>query len=171
MFFLVDSLAEDLVDIFQVSMENCFMAVPASTADRRSFFYSVLMEQPLLEPPKIPSPANSKRKTNTIFFLCFFKLINFYYYFCLETVHEPLPLAPPPLPRELSEVETNKLIKQREAVLRELRVFLRETTNRLLAERKFKEFTKPVSPDEVLVWSIYCFHDYIYMYCTFTCII
>ena len=67
----------------------------------------------------------------------------------VETVHEPLPLAPPPPPRELSEIETNKMKKQREAVLRELRVFLRETTNRLLAERKYKEFTKPVNQEEV----------------------
>ena len=69
--------------------------------------------------------------------------------FPTEAVYEPLPLATPPLPRELSETETRKLSRQREAVLRELRVFLRETTNRLLAERKFKEFTKPVNSEEV----------------------
>ena len=39
--------------------------------------------------------------------------------------------------------------QQRESVLRELRMFLRESTNKLLAERKFKEFTQPVDPEEV----------------------
>ena len=60
-----------------------------------------------------------------------------------------LPVAPPPVPRELTEEETDKLYRQREAVLRELRVFLRDATNKLLAERKFKEFTKPVDSEEV----------------------
>ena len=62
---------------------------------------------------------------------------------------EVLPVAPPPKPRELTEGEVDKIEKQREAVLRELRVFLRDATNKLLAERKFKEFAKPVDPEEV----------------------
>ena len=62
---------------------------------------------------------------------------------------EVLPVAPPPKPRELTEGEVDKIDKQREAVLRELRVFLRDATNKLLAERKFKEFAKPVDPEEV----------------------
>ena len=67
----------------------------------------------------------------------------------LEVELEMLPVAPPPVPRELTEEETDKLYRQREAVLRELRVFLRDATNKLLAERKFKEFTKPVDSEEV----------------------
>ena len=66
-----------------------------------------------------------------------------------EAELELLPVASPLKPRELSQEETEKLYRQREAVLRELRVFLREATNKLLAERKFKEFTKPVDRDEV----------------------
>ena len=58
-------------------------------------------------------------------------------------------MASPPRPRELNKVELSRIVKQREAVLRELRVFLRDATNKLLAERKFKEFTKPVDPEEV----------------------
>ena len=42
-------------------------------------------------------------------------------------------------------------MNQRESVLRELRVFLRDATNKLLAERKFKEFVKPVDPEEVRI--------------------
>ena len=58
-------------------------------------------------------------------------------------------MASPPRPRELSADELNWISRQREAVLRELRVFLRDATNKLLAERKFKEFVKPVNSDMV----------------------
>ena len=58
-------------------------------------------------------------------------------------------MAPPPKPRELSQVELDRIEQQRQAVVRELRVFLRDVTNKLLAERKFKEFTKPVNAEEV----------------------
>jgi len=62
---------------------------------------------------------------------------------------EQLEIASAPEPRELTENERLKIQKQRDALLRELRVFLRDITNKLLAERKFKEFTKPVNPEEV----------------------
>ena len=58
-------------------------------------------------------------------------------------------MAPPPKPRELSQVELDRIEQQRQAVVRELRVFLRDVTNKLLAERKFKEFAKPVNAEEV----------------------
>lgn len=58
-------------------------------------------------------------------------------------------MAPAPAPRDLSQEEMSRLCRQREAVLRELRVFLRDATNKLLAERKFKEFTKYVDVEEV----------------------
>lgn len=72
----------------------------------------------------------------------------------IETPVEQLAVAPAPEPRELTETEQEKVRKQREAILRELRVFLRDLTNKLLAERKFKEFTKPVDPEEVRKYSI-----------------
>ena len=72
----------------------------------------------------------------------------------IEAYHKPLPKAPPPPPRELTQDENDRLCRQREAVLRELRVFLRDATNKLLAERKFKEFTKPVDSEEVNLNSI-----------------
>lgn len=62
---------------------------------------------------------------------------------------EDLPVASPPKPRELNKEEVGRIVRQREAVLRELRVFLRDATNKLLAERKFKEFVKPVDREEV----------------------
>ena len=69
----------------------------------------------------------------------------------IEAPVEQLAVAAAPEPRELTQTEQDKLHKQREAILRELRVFLRDLTNKLLAERKFKEFTKPVDPEEVIV--------------------
>ena len=68
---------------------------------------------------------------------------------CTEAPVEQLAVAAAPEPRELTQTEREKVHKQREAILRELRVFLRDLTNKLLAERKFKEFTKPVDPEEV----------------------
>ena len=62
---------------------------------------------------------------------------------------EELPVASPPKPQALTKDEWNKMTRQREAVLRELRMFLRDATNKLLAERKFKEFGKPVKPEDV----------------------
>ena len=71
----------------------------------------------------------------------------------VEVEFENLPVAPPPEPRELTQEELKKMDRQREAVLRELRVFLRDATNKLLAERKFKEFVNPVNPEEVCLES------------------
>ena len=63
--------------------------------------------------------------------------------------HKQLAVAPPPEPRQLTPGELNKMDRHRNSVLRELRIFLREATNKLLAERKFKEFTRPVDPEVV----------------------
>lgn len=60
-----------------------------------------------------------------------------------------LPVAPPPEPRKLTNVELRKLVEQEEATLRELRLFLREILNKLARDRRFAMFTKPVDPEEV----------------------
>lgn len=75
-------------------------------------------------------------------------------HFCLSSVlHalEVLPVAPPPPPRQLTEEETQKLEEQEEDTLRELRLFLRDVTNRLSQDKRFKAFTKPVDLEEVAV--------------------
>lgn len=64
---------------------------------------------------------------------------------------EVLPVAPPPPPRQLTEEETQRLEEQEEGTLRELRLFLRDVTNRLSQDKRFKAFTKPVDLEEVLV--------------------
>ena len=62
---------------------------------------------------------------------------------------EILQEAAPPKPRELSQEECKKLLEAEESTLRELRLFLRNITWKLLADRKFKEFSKPVDLEEV----------------------
>ncbi|KAM7384838.1 hypothetical protein PAMA_011952 [Pampus argenteus] len=67
----------------------------------------------------------------------------------LTQAMEILPLAPPPPPHQLSEQERLRLEEQEEDVLRELRLFLRNVTERLSLDRCFKAFTKPVDIEEV----------------------
>lgn len=62
---------------------------------------------------------------------------------------EVLTVAPPPPPRQLTEEETQRLEEQEEDTLRELRLFLRDVTNRLSQDKRFKAFTKPVDLAEV----------------------
>ncbi|XP_076611159.1 ATPase family AAA domain-containing protein 2-like isoform X1 [Chaetodon auriga] len=62
---------------------------------------------------------------------------------------EILPLAPLPPPCQLSEQERLHLEEQQEEVLRELRRFLRNVTEHLAQDRRFKTFTKPVDTEEV----------------------
>ena len=57
---------------------------------------------------------------------------------------EVLPLAPLPPSRQLPEQDRLRLEEQEEDVLRELRLFLRNVTERLTLDRRFKAFTKPV---------------------------
>lgn len=72
---------------------------------------------------------------------------------------EVLREASPPRQRDLTAQESKSLLQEEEAVLRELRLFLREITWKLLADRKFKEFSKPVDLEEVpnifLLYKIY----------------
>lgn len=51
----------------------------------------------------------------------------------------------------MSAQEHLRLEEQEEDVLRELRLFLRNITERLSLDRRFKAFTKPVDIEEVRV--------------------
>lgn len=62
---------------------------------------------------------------------------------------EELPVATPPPPRQLTEEEAKRLEELEEDTLRELRLFLRDVTNRLSQDKRFKAFTKPVDLGEV----------------------
>lgn len=60
-------------------------------------------------------------------------------------------MAPPPEPRPLTAEEVKRLEEQEEDTFRELRIFLRNVTHRLAIDKRFRVFTKPVDPDEVLI--------------------
>lgn len=62
---------------------------------------------------------------------------------------EVLPVAPPPPTHQLTEGEAKRLEELEEDTLRELRLFLRDVTNRLSQDKRFKAFTKPVDLAEV----------------------
>ena len=91
--------------------------------------------------------------------------------FAAKRVLEVLPEAAPPEPRKLTETEKARLFKQEEATLRELRLFLRDTLNKLGRDRKFNLFAKPVDEEEVSSLCYWCqLHvlscDKLYLHCT-----
>lgn len=66
-----------------------------------------------------------------------------------QTEMAPLPPAPPPEPRRLTPSELERLRLQEEATLRELRLFLRDILTKLLRDRRYVMFAKPVDASEV----------------------
>lgn len=60
-----------------------------------------------------------------------------------------LPAAPPPEPRKLTPTELERLRQQEEATLRELRLFLRDILTKLMRDRRYTMFAKPVDASEV----------------------
>uniref|UniRef100_A0A674CGM8 ATPase family AAA domain containing 2 n=1 Tax=Salmo trutta TaxID=8032 RepID=A0A674CGM8_SALTR len=91
--------------------------------ERRKFFENLILSQ------AARAPASKKK--------------------ALMHAMEVLPLAPPPPPRQMSERECLRLEEQEEDTLRELRLFLRNVTERLSQDKRFKAFTKPVDIEEV----------------------
>lgn len=90
--------------------------------------------------------------------LCSVVLVDFTFYSSVNiplssvlNALEVLPVAPPPTPRQLTEEETQRLAEHDEGTFRELRLFLRDVTNRLSQDKRFKAFTKPVDLEEVTV--------------------
>ncbi|PAA77711.1 hypothetical protein BOX15_Mlig012425g2, partial [Macrostomum lignano] len=57
----------------------------------------------------------------------------------------PLPLAPASPPPALTPAEAKRLARREEGQLRELRIFLRDTCNKLARDRRFFVFAKPVT--------------------------
>uniref|UniRef100_A0A8D2N8J6 ATPase family AAA domain-containing protein 2 n=1 Tax=Zonotrichia albicollis TaxID=44394 RepID=A0A8D2N8J6_ZONAL len=116
-------LPEEIKALFNNDCEEVFKIRWPTCAERRSFFEDLVMKQ-AAEPPA--SKNNSARQPL-----------------------EVLPVAPPPKPRQLSEEELKQLEEQEEDTLRELRIYLRDVTHRLVIDRRFRAFTKPVDPQEV----------------------
>ncbi|XP_067304167.1 ATPase family AAA domain-containing protein 2-like isoform X1 [Pseudorasbora parva] len=118
-----ETLYPEVQDLFHVEYGEVFNVPLPSRRERLRFFEDLILNQ------AAKAPA-SKREA------------------VLQAL-EVLPVAPPPPPRELSEQEKQKLEEQEEDTLRELRLFLRDATNRLAQDKRFKAFTKPVDTEEV----------------------
>lgn len=58
-------------------------------------------------------------------------------------------VLPPAPPHQLSGPALLRLQEQEEDVLRELRLFLHNVTERLALDRRFKAFSRPVDTEEV----------------------
>uniref|UniRef100_A0AAQ5Y498 ATPase family AAA domain-containing protein 2 n=1 Tax=Amphiprion ocellaris TaxID=80972 RepID=A0AAQ5Y498_AMPOC len=118
-----DQLSMEVQELFRVEYGEVFHVQVPTSRERRAFFEDLILNQAAKAPP-------SKKKA------------------VLHAL-EVLPVAPPPPPRQLTKEETQRLEEQEEGTLRELRLFLRDVTNRLSQDKRFKAFTKPVDLDEV----------------------
>ncbi|XP_027501421.1 ATPase family AAA domain-containing protein 2 [Corapipo altera] len=118
-----EDLPEEIKVLFNNDCEEVFKIQWPTCAERRSFFEDLVMKQ-AAKPPA--SKNNAARRPL-----------------------EVLPVAPPPKPRQLTEEEMRQLEEQEEDTLRELRIYLRDVTHRLVIDRRFRAFTKPVDPEEV----------------------
>ncbi|XP_034730547.1 ATPase family AAA domain-containing protein 2-like isoform X2 [Etheostoma cragini] len=118
-----DQLSMEVQELFQMEYGEVFHVQVPTSRERRNFFEDLILTQAA----KAPS---SKKKA-------------------VLNALEVLPVAPPPAPRQLTKEETQRLDEQEEDTLRELRLFLRDVTNRLSQDKRFKAFTKPVDLEEV----------------------
>uniref|UniRef100_A0A667YYY7 ATPase family AAA domain-containing protein 2 n=1 Tax=Myripristis murdjan TaxID=586833 RepID=A0A667YYY7_9TELE len=115
-----ERLSAEVQELFRVEYGEVFHVRVPTSRERRDFFEDLILNQAAKAPP-------SKKKA-------------------VLRALEVLPVAPPPPPRQLTEKEAQRLEEQEEDTLRELRLFLRDVTNRLSQDKRFKAFTKPV-PD------------------------
>uniref|UniRef100_A0A8D3CMM9 ATPase family AAA domain-containing protein 2 n=1 Tax=Scophthalmus maximus TaxID=52904 RepID=A0A8D3CMM9_SCOMX len=118
-----DQLSIEVQELFRMEYGEVFHIQFPTSRERRNFFEDLILNQAAKAP-------NSKKKA------------------VLHAL-EVLPVAPPPPPRQLTEEENQKLEELEEDTLRELRLFLRDVTNRLSQDKRFKAFTKPVDLEEV----------------------
>ncbi|XP_055083792.1 ATPase family AAA domain-containing protein 2-like [Periophthalmus magnuspinnatus] len=118
-----DQLSTEIQELFRVEYREVFQVQVPTSRERRHFFEDLILNQ------AAKAPASRKKAV-------------------LHAL-EVLPVAPPPAPRQLTPEEMKKLQEQEEGTLRELRLFLRDVTNRLSQDKRFKAFTKPVDLEEV----------------------
>ena len=118
----MDSLSEDLCDLFHEEDGEIFHTRPFTWEERKKFFGPLVLTKSLKPPMvrKMPKPSL-----------------------------EILPLAPAPPPRQLNEREKEQLERKEEATLRELRIFLREILAKMARNKLFYMFTRPVDINEV----------------------
>ncbi|MFT7816173.1 ATPase family AAA domain-containing protein 2 isoform X3 [Arapaima gigas] len=118
-----DNLFQEVQDLFRLEYGEVFHVSRPTSQERRTFFEDLILNQ------AAKAPASKKKAV-------------------LQAL-EVLPLAPPPPPRQLTDEEQQRLEEQEEDTLRDLRLFLRDVTNRLALDKRFKAFTKPVDVEEV----------------------
>ncbi|XP_024123834.1 ATPase family AAA domain-containing protein 2 isoform X3 [Oryzias melastigma] len=118
-----EQLSVEVQELFRVEYGEVFQVRVPTRQERWNFFEDLILNQAA----KAPS---SKKKAAL-------------------RASEVLPVAPPPPPRQLTKEESKKLEEQEEDTLRELRLFLRDVTNRLSQDKRFKAFTRPVDLEEV----------------------
>ncbi|XP_055019278.1 ATPase family AAA domain-containing protein 2 isoform X2 [Boleophthalmus pectinirostris] len=118
-----DQLSTEVQELFRVEYGEVFHVQVPTSKERRHFFEDLILNQ------AAKAPASKKKAV-------------------LHAL-EVLPVAPPSTPRQLTPEEIKKLQEQEEGTLRELRLFLRDVTNRLSQDKRFKAFTKPVDTEEV----------------------
>ncbi|KAM3614165.1 uncharacterized protein V6R79_011028 [Siganus canaliculatus] len=118
-----DHLSPEVQELFRVEYGEVFHVKVPTSRERRHFFEDLILNQ------AAKAPASRKR--------------------AVLNALEVLPVAPPPPQRQLTEEETQRLEEQEEDTMRELRLFLRDVTNRLSQDKRFKAFIKPVDLEEV----------------------
>ncbi|XP_066272923.1 ATPase family AAA domain-containing protein 2-like isoform X2 [Branchiostoma lanceolatum] len=110
-------------DLFQAESGELYVVEPPGDDERRAYLHQLLLEQATTPPPK--------RKQ------------------AVSRMLEPLPVAPPPEPRQLSQKELQAIHQFEESIFRELRLFLRDVLTRLAQDKRFKIFCNPVNIEEV----------------------
>ncbi|KAM8869662.1 ATPase family AAA domain-containing protein 2 [Spinachia spinachia] len=118
-----DKLNMEVQDLFRMEYGEVFHVQVPTSRERRNFFEDLILNQ------SAKAPASKKK--------------------AVLNALEVLPVAAPPPPRQLTQEETRRLEEQEEDTLRDLRLFLRDVTNRLSQDKRFKAFTKPVDLEEV----------------------
>ncbi|XP_031731941.1 ATPase family AAA domain-containing protein 2 isoform X1 [Anarrhichthys ocellatus] len=118
-----DQLSMEVQELFRVEYGEVFHVQVPTSRERKNFFEDLILNQ------AAKAPASKKK--------------------AVLNALEVLPVAAPPPPRQLTEEETRRLEEHEEDTLRDLRLFLRDVTNRLSLDKRFKAFTKPVVLEEV----------------------
>ncbi|XP_070690704.1 ATPase family AAA domain-containing protein 2-like [Pempheris klunzingeri] len=118
-----DQLSMEVQKLFRMEYGEVFHIQVPTSRERRNFFEDLILNQ------AAKAPASKKK--------------------AVLNALEVLPVATPPPQRQLTEEEIRRLEEQEEDTLRELRLFLRDVTNRLSQDKRFKAFTKPVDLEEV----------------------
>uniref|UniRef100_A0A8C3D4X1 Uncharacterized protein n=1 Tax=Corvus moneduloides TaxID=1196302 RepID=A0A8C3D4X1_CORMO len=136
-------LPEEIKTLFNDEYEEVFRIPCPTCAERRHFFEDLVMKQ-AAQPPALKNNTSEE----DILIHCGDNLLSIIFH---VLPLEVLPVAPPPKPRKLTVEEIRQVEEQEEDTLRELRIYLRDVAQRLVIDKRFKAFTKPIDPEEKLI--------------------